>query len=474
MAKKTTAKTSSSTAESADNNDAGLFPPLPSASSEFLEAFSEGDTPTGEYSDFLETICGATDDSQPVEQYNGTLGVTKAFVNSHQGSVAQVQWNNDLAAKYTDPGNVNNVRWGTGTMISKDLFITAGHLFDQTGGGWNRPKDNATHATISPQQIALNMHLNFNYQVDPGGVLRAEVKFPITQLIEYRLGGLDFAICRIGGNPGNTFGINGVSTVDALKNDMLCLMGHPAGVPKRIEAGPLSRISGSNLFYNDIDTLGGNSGSGILRASTGLLIGVHTNGGCTSSGGENMGFRIGNIRAVSPTLQALPAPTNTVADNIATTVIADVVATTVAADQPTTTVFADSSPTLDLLTLVTTDSPNTFTVLDNPRTQVFVDNIGKPPPVDALRKSLSSDLLGTPFDPVFDPFRGGGGRPFILATPHHIQGMENEAAAAMQGDYETALAQLAQAIEQTTAQLEALHQHYQQTLAEYQALMFGQ
>ena len=44
----------------------------------------------------------------------------------------------------------------------------------------------------------------------------------------------------------------------------------------------------------------------------------------------------------------------------------------------------------------------------------------------------------------------------------------------MQGDYETALAQLAQAIEQTTAQLEALHQHYQQTLAEYQALMFGQ
>ena len=242
MAKKTTAKTSSSTAESADNNDAGLFPPHPDLSPGFLEAFSEGDPGTGEYSDFLESQCGATDDSQPVEQYNGALGVTKAFVNSHQSCVAQVQWNNNLAAKYTDPGNVNNVRWGTGTMISKDLFLTAGHLFDQTGGGWNRPKDNITHATISPQQIALNMHLNFNYQVDPGGTLRAEVKFPITQLIEYRLGGLDFAICRIGGNPGNTFGKNGVSTVDAAVGDMLCVMGHPAGVPKRVEAGPLTSV----------------------------------------------------------------------------------------------------------------------------------------------------------------------------------------------------------------------------------------
>ena len=350
MAKKTTAKTSSSTAESADDNDSGLFPPHPDLSPGFLEAFSEGDPGTGEYSDFLETICGAADDSQPVEQYNGNLGVTKAFVNSHQSCVAQVQWNNNLAAKYTSPGDVNGVRSGTGTMISKDLFITAGHLFDQTGGGWTRPKDNVTHATISPQQIALNMHLNFNYQVDPAGNLRAEVSFPITQLIEYRLGGLDFAICRIGGNPGNTFGINGVSTVDAAQNDMLCIMGHPAGVPKRIEAGPCSSISGNNIFYNDIDTLGGNSGSGILRASTGLLVGVHTNGGCNPQGtGSNMGFRIAKIKAVSPTLQALPAPTNTVADNPITTVIADTIATTVVADQPTTTVFADSSPALMFL-----------------------------------------------------------------------------------------------------------------------------
>jgi V8-like Glu-specific endopeptidase len=466
MAKKTTAKTSSSKAETADNNDSALFPPHPDLSPGFLEAFSEDDPgKTGEYSDFLETICGATDDSQPVEQYNGALGVTKAFVNSHQSCVAQVQWNNDLAAKYTSPGDVNNVRWGTGTMISNDLFITAGHLFDQTGGGWTRPKDNVTHATLSPQQLALNMHLNFNYQVDPGGVLRAEVKFPITQLIEYRLGGLDFAICRIGGNPGATFGKNGVSTVDAVVGDMLCIMGHPVGVPKRVEAGPLTAVAGNTITYNDIDTQGGNSGSGILRATTGLLVGVHTNGGCTNTGGANFGYRIAAIRAVSPTLQALPGPTNTILDTL----------TTVAADQPTTTVFADSSPTQDVLTTVAADRPHTLVALDNPqRTFTFLDNPVTSPAGDLINKLPGSDVMGNPFDPIFDPFRGGGGRPFILATPHHIETPEQDAAAAVQGDYETALAQLAQAIEQTTAQLEALHQHYQQTLAEYQALMFGQ
>lgn len=369
MAKKTP-KTSGSAPENAPGpGEGGLFVPYPAKSSKFLEAFSDGDPGIGNYSDFLESICGATDDSQPVEQYDGSLGVTRAFVDSRQGMVAQVQWNNDLGSKYTSPGDVRGARWGSGTLISNDLFITAGHLFDQTGGGWTRPKDNVTGATITPAEIAANMHLNFNYQVDPGGTLRQEVNFPITQLIEYRFGGLDYAICRIGGNPGATFGINGVSAVDAAIGDMLCIMGHPVGVPKRVEAGPLSGFSGNTLTYNDIDTQGGNSGSGILQASTGLLVGVHTNGGCTGTGGSNFGYRITAIRAASPTLQALPAVTGTGAS-------------------------------------------------------------GAPPTV------------------AFDP-------------------------ADLRAQYEAALAQLAQAIQQRSGELVVLQQQYMQTWAAYQALMSG-
>lgn len=47
--------------------------------------------------------------------YDGSLGVTTAFVDTHQGPVGQLQWNSNLAAIYTDPGNVSGVRWCTGT-----------------------------------------------------------------------------------------------------------------------------------------------------------------------------------------------------------------------------------------------------------------------------------------------------------------------------------------------------------------------
>jgi V8-like Glu-specific endopeptidase len=262
-----------------------------------------------EYSRLLETICGATDDSQAVEQYDGTLGVTTGFVAAHQSAVAQVQWNANLGTIYTNPGTVSGVRWGSGTMISDDVFLTCGHLFDQTGGGWERPRQNGTTNIISPQEIAQNMHLNFNFQVDASGNPRPEQQFPIVALLEYRLGGVDMALCRIGGNPGATFGRTRVSANDAAVSDMICIIGHPAGQRKRIEAGPTTSISGNLIRYNDIDTLGGNSGSGILRASDGQLVGVHTNGGCTSSspgdGGSNFGQRIGAVVDASPILQAM-------------------------------------------------------------------------------------------------------------------------------------------------------------------------
>jgi len=253
-----------------------------------------------DYAAILETICGAADDSQPVEQYDGTLGVTRAFVDAHQAPAVQVQWNDNLAAVFTNPGDVSGVRWGSGTMIGPDLFLACGHLFDQDPNGWTIPRQNGTSNAITPQQAAQQMHLNFNYQVDAGGVLQTEVSFPITQLLEYRLGGLDMSLCRIGGNPGHTYGWTEFSTTDAAVGDMLAIIGHPAGQPKRIEAGPATSISGSTIAYNDIDTLGGNSGSGILQGSTGRVVGVHTNGGCNPQGsGSNSGVATSRKTLVS-------------------------------------------------------------------------------------------------------------------------------------------------------------------------------
>lgn len=133
--------------------------------------------------------------------------MTRNFVADHQASVGQLQWDADLGGSYADPGDVSDVRWCTGTLISHNLFLTAGHCFDQNPSRWRVPRIDGTDDPIPPEEIASRMHVNFNYQVDPDGNLRTEVGFDIDALVEYRLGGLDFAIVRLVGTPGASFGI---------------------------------------------------------------------------------------------------------------------------------------------------------------------------------------------------------------------------------------------------------------------------
>ncbi len=289
--------------------DIGLWPPPPEvmeAAADASRAAADGAEPDT-YGAVLETICGVVDDSQPVEKYDGSLGVTKAFVAAHQRPVGQLQWDSGLGSIYSDPGTVSGARWCSGALISHNLFLSAGHCFDQNPGGWRVPRINGTTRPILPSEIARRMHVNFNYQVDPSGKLRKEQEFGVEALVEYRLGGLDFAIVRLAGNPGAVFGIGEVATSDAKIGDMLAIIGHPAALPKRIEAGPLSGFFDDRLLYNDIDTLGGNSGSPIWRAVSGKIIGVHTDGGCTSTGGVNSGLRVSSLRGESATVNRLDA-----------------------------------------------------------------------------------------------------------------------------------------------------------------------
>jgi len=445
-------------------------------------------TEVDEYTAIIETICGATDDSQPVEQYDGTLGVTQAFVNTHQRAVGQIQWNANLAAIYTNPGNVSGQRWCSGTLISNDLFLTAGHCFDQTGGGWQRPRVNGTTNVISPAEIATNMHVNFNYQVDSAGNPRPVSEFAITQLIEYRLNGLDFAIVRLAGNPGATWGRTAVATNDANAGDMICIMGHPAGVPKRIEAGPALAPSGNLIRYDDIDTLGGNSGSGVLRASDGRIVGVHTNGGCTAASPDganaNFGQRIVSLISASPTLQALTQPTvKAIDDPVATIRALDVGVTTVHRfDLGTSTsavldVGGNTASWLDV-------GVNTLKGLDDHATSPFRDQFGtrkgmddvKGPALDKQFSDTKQPAMDGP--PVFDPgiFAAGGGaaRPFALAVPHHSMTWSGEAPVneAVEA-YQAALAQLGECIAQQEQVLAVLGAQYQALLAEYQQVMGG-
>jgi V8-like Glu-specific endopeptidase len=57
---------------------------------------------------------------------------------------------------------------------------------------------------------------------------------------------------------------------------------------QKTHVGPYQTLDGTRLGYRT-DTSGGNSGSPVVIEETGLAIGIHTHGGCNSSGGENSG-----------------------------------------------------------------------------------------------------------------------------------------------------------------------------------------
>ncbi|HEY1394672.1 MAG TPA: serine protease [Roseateles sp.] len=261
----------------------------------------------------IESICGPKDDSVDVERYKGT-SPPKNFVDDHEKPVAQIQWHSNLLQRLGsggDPGNVEDQRWCTGTMIDERHLLTAGHCFDIDGNGWTTPRKNGT--PLSPAEMAPLMKLNFRYQRPPtGSSIRTAIAYPIVSLVEHRLGGLDYAIVETGkgddGNyPSKLFGTTNVSSsAEVLKAaSLLTVIQHPDGNPKMVATGKQHSVALPYLQYSDVDTRGGASGAGVLEQG-GNLIAVHVLGGCKASGGSNSGVTASSIRAFSPTIQALP------------------------------------------------------------------------------------------------------------------------------------------------------------------------
>jgi hypothetical protein len=172
----------------------------------------------------------------------------------------------------------------SGTLISNDLFLSAGHC-----------------------RYAVGHRVRFNYQNAPDGTARGTTDFTVASVVEQENGnGWDYAIVRLNNSPGATFGYASIGTFDPAAGRQVVIMGHPAGVPKVIHAGPVLDYSSSNWFRHQVDTVGGSSGSGVLTTA-GQLVGIHTNAGCNTTGSieGNSALRMSQLVGHSPTLRGL-------------------------------------------------------------------------------------------------------------------------------------------------------------------------
>lgn len=87
------------------------------------------------------------------------------------------------------------------------------------------------------------------------------------------------------------YGLDGTNTNGAGGGNSSCSCSSGAGTGTRNQTqqthtGPLGSVSGNRLNYA-FDTCGGNSGSPVINEVTGQAIGIHTNGGCTTTAGTN-------------------------------------------------------------------------------------------------------------------------------------------------------------------------------------------
>ncbi len=170
----------------------------------------------------------------------------------------------------------------TGWIIDNGKLLTAGHCLDGSG----------------------NDVLSFNV---PPSLSDGTVQFPgpedqysiIQSSFEYTNGGIgnDWGVFAVSDN-----GQTGLQPIDAqgsfgVKQDLgpadirITGFGVDSGTTNQTNqthVGPNAGSSGTTMRYAT-DTQGGNSGSPVIDEATGTTVGIHTHGGCSSSGGNNNG-----------------------------------------------------------------------------------------------------------------------------------------------------------------------------------------
>ena len=164
----------------------------------------------------------------------------------------------------------------------------------------------AGHCTSSTRILELNVPLS----TSSGSVVRSHPndQYPYTVLNGLSSGvGADWQVASCGrnsntnllptqANGGVWYTLGSVPTSSSGQN--ITITGYGTNSPRnnlsqvqKIHTGPLAQVNSTSLCYTT-DTSGGNSGSPIIHANTGNAIGIHTHGGCGSSGGCNSGTRI--------------------------------------------------------------------------------------------------------------------------------------------------------------------------------------
>jgi hypothetical protein len=151
----------------------------------------------------------------------------------------------------------------TGFLIAPDILLTAGHCFAQG------------------QFDCDSMSWVFDYVKGRNVIAKRDV-YNCKELMVQNTSGIfrtnDYAIVKLDRRVSGRGFLKLRTSGQAKKNDPVVVIGHPMGLPMKIAGNASIRSKRSRYFFTDLDTYGGNSGSPVFNAITGLVEGILISG----------------------------------------------------------------------------------------------------------------------------------------------------------------------------------------------------
>jgi hypothetical protein len=195
----------------------------------------------------------------------------------------------------------------SGSLITPDIIMTAGHCI-------------TSQASCEGSKFVFGFAIRKKGEL-PEAVPASEV-YGCAKLLgrEQVDDGADWALVRLDRPVANHRPLDLNKSRDVMKDDLLFVIGHPAGLPTKVAGGAKVRdASPTGYFRANLDTYGGNSGSAVFNARTGLIEGILVRGEidyvykgncrvskvCTNDGCS--GESVTKISAVIPNIPPPPA-----------------------------------------------------------------------------------------------------------------------------------------------------------------------
>jgi hypothetical protein len=221
--------------------------------------------------------------------------INSAAAGDPAGFAGRSLCGNDDRVPSTEPANARLLPDGCTAFLINDrnhTLLTAGHcgVSAVTVIQFNVPPSQPNGTIVNPPP-------QHQYAVDPASIQVADGGlgndwtyfgcFPNsnTGLTSYQAQGQCYTLAAHPSQPsGQILRITGYGITSAPMPLIL-------SQTQQTSVGLYTGWAGTILYYA-VDTTGGNSGSPVLNLPTGQVIGIHTNAGCTASGGSNMGTAI--------------------------------------------------------------------------------------------------------------------------------------------------------------------------------------